>query len=232
MTVANREVNIPPEHFQQQLRHLGGVNRYDENNFKIGWAQYETFVAGGVWSVDECYYKGYRELLKGSGEPCWTLFHWCSPETYGSPESYYITNYDESTGLQILGEFPYSGRYEVLYNLRWHEMLDGKLTFHTLPLNPLTFELIIPIILRAQEVSLEKRRAALLEAKRLDEDAKLSEIERHLREREVPFQQGAVSFTRQGIRSTEIDRRMLAMQQTMNAASANARRFRLGLSTE
>jgi hypothetical protein len=230
--MSGREVNIPPDDFQRLLTHLGGVNRYDEPNFKIGWAQYETFTAGGVWSVDECYFRGYRELLRGSGEPCWTLFQWHAAEEYGSPEGYYLSNQDESTGFQILGEYPYCGRYEVLYNLRWHEMIDGKLTFHTIPLSPLTFELIIPIILKAQEVSLEKRRAALMEARRLDEEAKLGEIERHLREKEVPFQKGAVSFTRQGIRSTVIDQKMLEISRTMQAASANARRFRLGLSTE
>lgn len=226
-----REVNIPPEDFQRLLTHLGGVNRYDEPNFKIGWAQYETFTAGGVWSVDECYFRGYRQLLLGSGEPCWVLMQWHDASTYGSPEGYYLSNYDEATGLQILGEYPYSGKYEVLYNLRWHEFANGRMEFHTMPLSPLTFELIIPIILKAQEVSLEKRRAALLEARRLDEEAKLGEIERHLRANETPFGANQISYSRQGIRSTEIDRRMLQMQQTMAAASANARRFRLGLST-
>ncbi len=227
-----REVNVPPAEFQSLLTHLGGVNRYDEPFFKIGWAQYETFTAGGVWSVDECYFRGYRELLKGSGEPCWVLLQFHNAEEYGSPEGYYLSNYDESTGLQTLGEFPYSGRYEVLYNLRWHEFDAGTMTFHTMPLSPITFELIIPIIQKAQEVSLEKRLAALAEAKRQEEAAKLSEIERHLREQELPFAQSQVSFTRQGIRSTIIDRKMIEMQRTMAAASANAKRFRLGLQTE
>ncbi len=106
------------------------------------------------------------------------------------------------------------------------------MSFHTMPLSPITFELIIPIIQKAQEVSLEKRLAALAEAKRQEEADKLSEIERHLREQELPFAQSQVSFTRQGIRSSVIDRKMIEMQRTMAAASANAKRFRLGLQTD
>src|ERR1700734_3111728 len=103
------ERNLAPDDFQERLTYLGGVQKYDSPNFKIGWAQYETFRAGGVWSVDEKYYLGYRDLLSGSGEPCWTLFQYHAPEEYGSPESYYVQNYDETTGLQLLGEYPYSG---------------------------------------------------------------------------------------------------------------------------
>jgi hypothetical protein len=230
-----RESNLPPDDFQSLLTHLGGVNRYDDPCFRLIWAQYGgnggSFRSGGVWSVDEQYFKGYRDLLLGSGEPCWALTQWHDAIEYSSPEGFYFDNRDADTGLQILGEYPYSGRFEILYNLRWHEMVDGKLELHTMPLSPLTLELIIPIVFKAKEISVEKRRAAWLEMKRREEDAKLSDIERHLREKETPFRGAQVSFTRQGIRSTVIDKKMLEIQRAWQAAQQNARSFRLGLQT-
>lgn len=219
------ERNLPPEDFQSELTRIGGVTKYDEPCFKIGWAQYETFIAGGVWSVDERYYKGYRRLLSGSGEPCWTLFQWHSPEEYGSPESYYVFGYDETTGLQTLGEYPYSGRYEVLYNLRWHDMEAGKLTFRTMPLNTRVFDVVAQIVAIAKDISVEKTRAAYLAAKELEESAKTRDIERHLRDRAIPFSGGAVSFTRQGIRSTVIDAKARAMQQKWSQLARSAAQF-------
>src|ERR1700690_412130 len=106
-----QERNYPPEEFQENLTRLGGVNRYDDPMFKRFWAQTETRRSGSTWSVDEATFTGYRDLLAGSGEPCWLLMQWHAPEEYGSPEAYYVANYDEESGLQLLGEYPYSGRY-------------------------------------------------------------------------------------------------------------------------
>jgi hypothetical protein len=225
------EINIPPQDFQDRLTLVGGVNRYDEPNFKIAWAQYETFTAGGVWSVDEKYFKGYRQLLSGSGEPCWTVFQWHPAEDYGSPEAFYVANYDDVTGLQLLGEYPYSGKYEVLYNLRWNEIENGKITFFTLPLNNTLLDLIIPVILKAKDVSLEKRRAVLLEAKSRRDAEETGIIESHLRSNALPFN-STVSYTRQGIRSSIIDKKMLALQQNMQQIAQSAKGMKKGLSTK
>jgi len=229
--IEGAERNVAPEDFQERLTLVGGVNKYDEPCFKIGWAQYETLVAGGVWSVDERYYKGYRRLLLGSGEPCWTLFQHHSPEEYGSPEAYYVANYDDTTGLQLLGEYAYSGRYEVLYNLRWHEMENGKLTFHTMPLNNAVFDVVAQIVHLAKDISVEKTKAAYLAAKEAEEASKLADVERHLRDKAIPFSGGAVSFTRQGIRSTVIDAKARAMQQKWSQLAKSAAQFKPGLQT-
>jgi hypothetical protein len=212
-----REINVCPEYFQERLTHVGGVNKYDEPNFKLVWAQYETYVAGGVWSVDEQYFRGYRRLLLGSGEPCWALLQWHAAEEYGTPESYYVSNLDPDTGLQILGEYPYGGRYELLYHLRWNEMIDGKLTFHTMPLNNYVIDTVVPIILLAKDVSYEKRKAAYEELRRREEESKRLDIENHLRERTpAELGTGAVSFSRQSVRSTLIDQKMIALQRAWN----------------
>lgn len=225
------ERNLPPDDFQERLAFVGGVNRYDEPNFRLAWAQTETYVAGGIWSVDEQYFRGYRRLLAGSGEPCWSLLQWHAPEEYGSPEAYYVTNFDEASGLQILGEYPYSGRVEILYNLRWHEMVNNRLEFHTLPLNNYLLNVLVPMIRMAEGISLEKRRAAWLDARARGEEERLAAIERHLRDNTQPYT-GAVSYARQGIRSTAIDQRALELQRYWNQISENARRFRIGLQTE
>ncbi len=225
------ERNQAPEEFQERLTLVGGVNKYDEPNFKIGWAQYETFIAGGVWAVDERYFLGYRRLLSGSGEPCWALFQWHPAEEYSSPEAYYVANYDETTGLQTLGEYPYSGRHEVLYNLRWNEVENGKITFHTMPLNNAIFDVVAQIVQIAKDISIEKTKAAYLAAKEREKADNLLDVEKHLREKEIPFAGQSVSFTRQGIRSTVIDQKARHMQQVWNQLANAAKGFRPGLQT-
>lgn len=219
-----QERNVVPQEFQDHLTLIGGLNRYDEPNFKLAWAQYETTIRGGTWTVDEATFTGYRRLLLGSGEPCWMLLQWHSPEEYGTPESYYVTNYDEESGKQILGEYPYNGRYEVLYHLRWHEFVEGKLELHSFPLGYWMFDMIVPIVIAAKDISIEKRKEAWLEARRQEEDAKLADIERHLQDQAVPFT-GAVSFGRQGIRSTAIDKKMIEMQRVWGELQNAAKRF-------
>lgn len=228
--IDGHERNLPPEEFQERLTYLGGVNKYDEPNFKIAWAQYETYIAGGTWSVDEAAFTGYRRLLSGSGEPCWSLYQWHAAEEYGTPESYYVSNYDEATGLQILGEYPYQGRVEILYNLRWHTMENDRLTFHTMPLSTTTFDSLIPVIMLARDVSVEKRKAAWLAARETEEREKLASVERHLMEKAIPFT-GSVSYSRQGIRSTEIDAKMLLLQREWNNLANAGAQFRKGLQT-
>ena len=224
-----------PDEFQDRLTHVGGLNRYDEPNFRIWWSQYGhgdgSFRAGGVWSVDERYYLGYRDLLRGSGEPCWTLGQWHAPDEYGSPEAYYVFGHDDTTNLQTLGEYPYSGRVEVLYNLRWHEMVDGRPTFHTMPLNTRVFDVVAQIVLIAKDITIEKTRAAFLAAKEAEDAAKRLDVERYLRDRSIPFT-GGVSFTRQGIRSTIIDAKTRQLQQRWNDLSRSASQFtKKGLQT-
>jgi hypothetical protein len=229
------ERNMPPAEFQERLTYLGGTNRYDSPNFSIWWGQYAygegSFRSGGVWSVEEQYFKGYRDLLKGSGEPCWCLGMWNPPELYGTPERWYVDNYDETAGLQLLGEYPYHGKTELLYNLRWLDREDGKIVFHTMPLSTTTFDAIVPIIIAAQDVSIEKRKAAFLAAREAEEYAKLGDVERHLRDKEIPFARSAVSFTRQGIRSTVIDQKARHLQSVWGKLASSAAQFRPGIQT-
>lgn len=225
-----QERNTCPPDYQARLTHVGGKNRYDQPCFKLVWAQTETYVAGGEWGVEEEYFKGYRRLLLGSGEPCWTLLQYHEAIEYGAVEGYYVQNYDSGTGLQILGEFPYSGRYEVLFNLRWHEMVDNRLTMRTMPLSMTTIERVIPIVLAARSISWMKTKAAAEALREREENEKTRMIEKHLQEN-APALSGAVSFARQGCRSTEIDKRMIEMQRMWNQLAKAASQLPKGMST-
>lgn len=223
------EVNIVPQEYQDYLRRIGGENRYGEAMFKIEWAQNATFIAGGSWSVGEATFTGYRRLLSTSGEPCWAIFQWHDAAEYGSSAFFYIQNEDDA-GLCTLGEYPYHGRHELLYNLRWHEVIDDKLTLRTIPLNHRTFDLIVPVIIAAKDVSLAKRKEAFEEQRRREEQDKLVDIERHLRDKVLPFTE-TVSYSKQGIRSSAIDAKMIVMQRAWGELQESARKFRMGMQT-
>ena len=220
---------MPAEEFQRRLTEIGGLTKYDTPLFRVWWSQYGygdgSYRAGGNWSVDETYFTGYRDLLRGSGEPCYCLGMWHAPEEYGAPESYYVTNRDEATGLQTLGGFPYSGRVEIMFNLRWYERVGNRMEFHTMPLSTWIFDMVVPLIIKAKEISAAKRIEAYKASQQAEEDEKTARVERTLRDKELPFK-GAVSYGRQGIRSTVIDKKMLDLTREWNNLANAAKAFR------
>jgi len=107
-----------PKQFQDRLTKEGGLNRYGQPNFKVVWGQTETMRIAGR--------DGYRETLTGFGEACWILMRWVPAETYGPPDIFYFENYDKSSGLQFMGEYPWKGRYQTLFPMRTMEEVNGK----------------------------------------------------------------------------------------------------------
>ena len=210
-----------PDEFNDRLRDIGGVNRYDENNFLVRWSQGGEdeclYRAGGAWDVPGLpSYTGYRNLLIGGGVPCWALLQWHDAAEYGTPEFYYIQNLDDQTQLQQLGEFPYSGRYQMLYNLRWTEMRGKELYFEAMPLNSYLLETVVPIIMAAKDVTWEKTKAALLDIKAREDAADTAMIEDVMRASALPFRGGAVSYDKQGCRTSLVDKKIEAMQRNWN----------------
>src|SRR5665213_1467311 len=109
-----------PEWFQDKLTDIGGVNQYDEPIFRVVWGQGGQpeclYRGGGAWHVEgQPSFTGYRDLLIGGGTPSWCLLQWHPAIHFGTPESYYVGNLDDDTNLQILGEYPYFGKYVMLY---------------------------------------------------------------------------------------------------------------------
>jgi len=224
-----------PEWFQEKLTEIGGVNRYDEPNFIVVWGQggdpRGLYRSGGAWHVEGLpSYKGYRDLLVGGGTPSWCLMQWQDGLHWGTPEMWYVQNYDLETGLQDLGEYPYYGRYQLLYNMCWRDMKNGRMEIEAMPLNSFVLNLVVPIILQAKDISWEKTKVALQDQKEKEDKAYTDRIEDAIRDSSLAFK-GPVSYARQGCRTSIIDKKVEQMTKQWNKMVTNARLLGRGLST-
>ena len=224
-----------PEWFQEELTRIGGVNRYDKPNFIVRWGQGGedecVYRSGGHWHVEgQPSFKGYRDLLISGGTPSWMLLQWDDAVQYGTPESYYVANYDEESGLQDLGEYPYQGKYKLLYNMCWRDLKDGKLNIEAMPLNSFILDTVVPIILDAKEISWEKTRAALKEMKEKEDAADTAMIEDAMRNASLSFK-GPTSYAKQGCHTWHIDKKIEAMTRNWNRMANNAKSLGRGLNS-
>jgi hypothetical protein len=224
------------DEFNERLRDIGGVNRYDENNFLCVWGQGGQreclYRAGGHWHVEGSpSFKGYRDLLLGGGTGSWCLLQWQDAINFGTPESFYATMSDDETGLSDLGEYPYSGKYVVLYNMCWRDMSQGKMRIEAMPLNSFVLNTVVPIILEARDISWERTQAALKGIKEKEDAADLAMVEDAMRDAKLAFK-GPVSYARQGCRTSLIDRKVEQMSRHWNAMVTNARALGRGLSSQ
>lgn len=187
-----------PEAFQEMLTRHVGLNRYGEPNFIIAWGQTFMYTAGGVWPkpYGDGYF-GYRKLplsnssFSGKGMPCWMILEWHPPGDYGTPAAYYYDNRDDLTGLQLLGEYPYKGRYEIAYRLNSQEFRDGKMRIQNYHLDGWILDMLIPSILEGQKMSMKKRLQMLRERDEKEEkaqDDKLDDIIHASKRRILPSQ--------------------------------------------
>lgn len=223
-----------PEWFQERLAEVGGVNRYGEPNFIVRWGQGGeegcTFRSGGAWHVEgQPSFKGYRDLLVGGGTPCWCLLQWKDATVFGTPESYYVANYDEETGMQDLGEYPYKGKYDLLYNMCWRDMSQGRMKIEAMPLNSYILDTIVPIIVEANAISWERTKASLKELKEKEDQADMNRIEDCMRDASLAFK-GPVSYARQGCRTSIIDKKIEELTRNWNKMVDNAKALGRGLS--
>jgi len=226
---------ICPQDFQERLTDIGGVNTYDEPNFVLVWSEggepHCLYRAGASWAGDgQIPFTGYRDLLIGGGTPSWALLQWHRAEEYGTPELYYVQNYDQDSDLQTLGEYPYSGRYQMLYNLRWMERTKDGLVFEAMPLNSYLLDTIVPIILQARDISWEKTKAVMLDLKEREDQADLDLIENVMRTSALPFKGNAVSYQKQGCRTALVDKKIEAMQRHWNRIMQTTSKLGRGLS--
>jgi len=175
-----------PEEFTERVIQAGGVNKYDEPNFKFVWGQSEDAAirAGGVWENPDLpgieHYTGYRDVIIG-GEAAWSLQQWMPAEFWGTPAQWYADNFDPSTGMQTLGEYPYKGRYTTVFQLVWHGEVNGKKVAEHMPLNAYLVDVVIPIIVAAKEITLLQKKAVIEEQKARREAAEVDQIEGSIR---------------------------------------------------
>jgi hypothetical protein len=231
-TLQYRQFRCPQE-YQDRLTDIGGVNRYDEPNFLLVWGQggdeQARFRAGGAWEADGVpSFIGYRDLLIGSGQSCWCLLQWHDPLEYGTPEIYYVQNYNEYTGLQDLGEFPYKGRYQMLYSLCYRERRGNEMHIERMPLNNYLLETIIPIITHAKQIGWEKTKAALTEMRAREDAHEVDRIEDIMRDKAVPFRHSTASFSKAGCHSDIIDKKVMSLQLNLQKILKNVSQFSKG----
>jgi hypothetical protein len=221
-----RQQNHCPPEFQDRLTRVGGRNRYGQPNFLLVWGECSTYRAGGYWPLDGT--QGYRDIPR-LNVPGWLILQWFPPEVYGTPTSHYIENRDDATGLQDLGEYPYQGKYEVLFTLVNREKRGGFLKVEILPLSNFLLDTVIPIVLQAGRVSKQKQRDAVKELKARDEAAKLEFITQARLNARLAFG-GAAFAGRNGRSSTLIDRKMAEIEQYGRQALNQMRRAGKGTS--
>jgi hypothetical protein len=228
------ECYVCPQEFQDRLTELGGRNRYDFPNFICVWGQGGQdeclYRSGGAWHIPgEPSYYGYRDLLIGGGVPGWCLLQWQDAICFGTPESYYVQNLDEETQLQDLGEYPYQGKYVLLYSMVWRDMSSGKMKLESMPLNSFILDTVVPIIMEAKEISWLKTKAALQDIKDREDKLDIDMIEDCMRDAAVPFKGSPVSYARQGCRTNLIDKRIESMTRNWNKMIHNAKSLGRGL---
>jgi hypothetical protein len=184
-----------PKVFQDRLTRAVGLNPHGQPNFTLEWGQSATYQAGGAWNHD--HYFGYRQLMKsnsspsGKGQPCWMVMEWHPREDYDTAGIYYFRNRDESTGLQILGEYPYRGRYEVAFKLNTQEFRNGRMDMVYYHLDGWIIDWLVPIIQAGQKMTLQQRLKRIREqeeAHERDLDTKAEAMMNNAKRRLLPSQ--------------------------------------------
>lgn len=245
----------PPE-FQERLTRTFGTNQFGDPHFKLSWGQSEFIRMGDIWR--DRYgneRKGYRDTYQCYGTPCWNIMRWKQPAQYGSPETYYENTWDDFSKMHFLGEYPWRGRYEIVQPLMRQEMTEGrlvndwipsinprtgiiehvpvrkrvdqKLIIHHLPLTHLLIDKIIPLIVKVQQLSRQEL-MAIRESQRIAEHKKEVQEIADAMESNMPSYFGPVSYSRQGVRTSLLDRKMEAIEKVWKRELADKRRFSKG----
>jgi len=203
-----------------------GLNPFREPNFKVVWGQSEFHKMGNVWrDIYGNERRGYRMRYLCDGGPSWNLMRWKPASFYGTPALWYMNTWDPHSRVYALGEYPWKGRYEVLYSFCKREVVEGKMTVMQFPLTHLLIDRIIPTVLAVQRMTPAERRAAAALVREKKEKAENEEITDRMMD-ELPAWYGPVSFSRQGIRTSLLDRKMYQIQQAWNRLSRGGKTLR------
>jgi len=258
MKVAGHERRQCPEEFQDRLTRMFGVNQFGSPHFKIVWGQSEFIRMGNIWRDrfgNER--RANRDIYQYHGTPCWVLVRWKQPSHYGSPATYYENTWDESSKMHFLGEYPWRGRYESVQPFMRTEMTEGKLVteiipslnprtgiienvpvrkrvgqkliVHHLPLTHMLIDRIIPLILKVQRLS-QQELQAIKAANKLAEHKKEVEEIADMMANNMPTYLGPVSYSRQGCRTSLLDRKMEVIEKAWKRELSGNRRFAKGFS--
>jgi hypothetical protein len=230
MHIEGPEPRECPAEYQDRLVEHFGLNRYGTPNFRFVWGQSNTIRMGNVWRDkfgNES--RGYRDVYQSFASPCWIIQRWKAPEEYGTPELYYMQTWDEFSRLFAVGEYPWAGRYETVQMMQRQEVVNGRLEIEHFELSHILIDKIIPLIQATQELSLEQRRAALQAIDAAEQKKQTEEITEMMMNN-LPSYYGPVSFSKQGCRTSLLDRKMYAIQKAWDRLSRGGARpdFRRG----
>lgn len=198
------ERRIAPEWFTDELTLIGGEHRFGGPNFDVVWSQTAFIEIDG------------KPQLQSISQPCWVLRMWNAPEIYGTPEQYFAVNSDDR-GKPIAGDYPWEGRYEVVQPFSFAGLSGGKLIHEFFPLDGLILTLVVPVIRQCEELSYMKKLALMQDAHDKKELEQTTRIADRLRDAS-PAWLGPVSFSRQGCKTSIIEKKMHQIQQNMNNA--------------
>lgn len=215
-----------PKEYQDRITKVGGTNRYGEPNFKVVWGEAHGTKAGGYWEHEG--FTGYRDIFLND-TPCWLLLEWHDPIEYGSPTLWYMDNYDQATGLQTLGDFPYRGAYQVLFILRDTKFEDGKLVVDAMPLNGMLVDVVIPLMMIGKHISYERRAQAIKERRAIEEEEQLRITTDALLDAKLAFG-GAAFRGRHGANSDMIAKKEEVLRRGMVLAYRQMKRAGHGVS--
>ena len=215
-----------PAAYQRRISDVGGVNKYGKPNYKLVWGEAHASRGGGYWEQEG--FTGYRDVYLND-TPCWHLLEWHDPIEYGSPTLWYMDNYDEATGLQTLGEFPYKGKYEVLFILRDEKLEDGKLVIDPMPLTAQLVDVVIPLMMMGKHLSFERRLRAIKERRAIEEEEQLRVFTDARMDAQLAF--GGASFRgRHGANSDMIAKKEEVLRRGMVLAYRQMKQAGMGVS--
>ncbi len=121
-----RETHDTPESVAEQLRRVGGINRFGEANYRAIWGWNRLAWIGGKFEErDPATRSLLREVVELRQEPKypavnrWHIERWVPPEMYGSPRAWYAQTIERENGISIpaLGPYPSRGEYEHCFTL-------------------------------------------------------------------------------------------------------------------
>lgn len=220
----NPETRECPAEFQDRITRMFGTNQFGDPHFKIVWGQSQFIRMGNVWRDKQGNERvGYRDRYQCHGMPCWVIMRWKSPHEYGSPRTYYSQTFDELTGLHMVGEYPWRGRYEIVQPLIRKEFVDGKLEVEHFPLSHYLIDTLIPLFLAFQEQSEEEKAAARAAVKAAQSKKETEDIADAMEAR-MPTFWGPTTYGSTGIRTSVLDKKMQLIQKVWDRLSKAGRK--------
>jgi hypothetical protein len=121
-----RETHETPQAVAWRLERAGGINRFDEPNYRAVWGWNRLAWIGGKFEErDPSTGSLLREVVELRQEPKypavnrWHIERWVPPEVYGSPRAWYAQTIERENGISIpaLGPYPSRGEYEHCFTL-------------------------------------------------------------------------------------------------------------------